>query len=78
MALFICEILHNTTGIDLHECLKSEILLEEFLKPMGISAYRLAKDIGVTQMRISEILSGKRAITACSKKQNLSDQYRQY
>ena len=41
----------------------SEILLEEFLKPMGISAYRLAKDIGVTQMRISEILSGKRAIT---------------
>ena len=40
-----------------------EILLQEFLKPMGISAYRLAKDIGVTQMRISEILSGKRAIT---------------
>ena len=40
-----------------------EILLEEFLKPMGISAYRLAKDIGVTQMRISEILSGKRTIT---------------
>lgn len=40
-----------------------EILLEEFLKPMGISAYRFAKDIGVTQMRISEILSGKRAIT---------------
>ena len=40
-----------------------EILLEEFLKPMGISAYRLAKDIGVMQMRISEILSGKRAIT---------------
>ena len=40
-----------------------EILLEEFLKPMGISAYRLAKDIGVTQMRISEILSGKLAIT---------------
>jgi addiction module HigA family antidote len=30
---------------------------------MGISAYRLAKDIGVTQMRISEILSGKRVIT---------------
>ena len=40
-----------------------EILLEEFLKPMGISAYQLAKDIGVTQMRISEILSGKRTIT---------------
>ncbi len=40
-----------------------EILSEEFLKPMGISAYRLAKDIGVSQIRISEIISGKRAIT---------------
>ena len=40
-----------------------EILREEFLKPLGISAYRLAKDIGVSQIRISEILSGKRAIT---------------
>ena len=40
-----------------------EILLEEFLKPRGISAYRLAKDIGVPQMRISEIVAGKRAIT---------------
>ncbi len=39
------------------------ILLEEFLQPMGISAYRLAKDIGVPQMRISEIVAGKRAIT---------------
>ncbi len=40
-----------------------EILSEEFLKPMGISAYRLAKDIGVSQIRISEIIAGKRAIT---------------
>lgn len=40
-----------------------EILLHEFLEPMGISAYRLAKDIGVPQMRISEIIAGKRAIT---------------
>lgn len=40
-----------------------EILLHEFLEPMGISAYRLAKEIGVPQMRISEILAGKRAIT---------------
>ena len=40
-----------------------EVLLEEFLKPMGISAYRLAKEIGVPQMRISEIVAGKRAIT---------------
>ncbi len=40
-----------------------EILSEEFLKPMGISAYRLAKDIGVSQIRVSEIISGMRAIT---------------
>jgi len=40
-----------------------EILLHEFLEPMGISSYRLAKDIGVSPMRISEILAGKRAIT---------------
>ncbi|MCI0401361.1 MAG: HigA family addiction module antitoxin [Gammaproteobacteria bacterium] len=41
-----------------------EILLEEFLNPMGISQYRLAKDISVPQRRISEIVHGKRAITA--------------
>lgn len=40
-----------------------KILLEEFLKPMGISAYRLAKDIGVPQIRIGQIIAGKRAIT---------------
>ena len=40
-----------------------EILLKEFLEPMGITAYRLAKDIGVPQMRISEIIAGKRANT---------------
>jgi antitoxin HigA-1 len=41
-----------------------EILAEEFLKPMTISAYKLAKDIGIPQTRISEILKGKRSITA--------------
>ena len=41
-----------------------EILLEEFLKPMGISQYRLAKEIGVPAQRISEIVAGKRSITA--------------
>jgi addiction module HigA family antidote len=41
-----------------------EILLEEFLKPMGLSQYRLAKEIGVPAQRISEIVGGKRAITA--------------
>ena len=40
------------------------LLLEEFLKPMGISQYRLAKEIGVPAQRIGEIVSGKRAITA--------------
>lgn len=41
-----------------------EILLEEFLKPMGISQYRLAKEVGVPAQRISQIVAGKRAITA--------------
>jgi addiction module HigA family antidote len=41
-----------------------EILLEEFLKPMGLSQYRLAKEIGVPPQRISDIIAGKRAITA--------------
>jgi addiction module HigA family antidote len=41
-----------------------EILLEEFMKPLNISAYRLAKDIHVGAIRISEIIHGKRAITA--------------
>ena len=40
-----------------------EILLEEFLKPLGISQYRLAKEIGVPQRRIGEIVSGKRSVT---------------
>ncbi|MGE0021913.1 MAG: HigA family addiction module antitoxin [Draconibacterium sp.] len=41
-----------------------EILLEEFLKPMNISAYKLSKDIGIPQTRTSAILKGERAITA--------------
>jgi antitoxin HigA-1 len=40
-----------------------EILLEEFLEPMGITQYRLAKDINVPPRRINEIVLGKRAIT---------------
>jgi antitoxin HigA-1 len=40
-----------------------EILLEEFLKPMGITQYRLAKEIGVPQRRIGEIIANKRSIT---------------
>jgi len=41
-----------------------EILLAEFLEPLGVSQYRLAKDIGVTPRRINEIVHGRRAITA--------------
>jgi addiction module HigA family antidote len=41
-----------------------EILLLEFLRPLGISQYRLAKDIGVPPRRINEIVKGTRAITA--------------
>ncbi|MEK6286470.1 MAG: HigA family addiction module antitoxin [Acidobacteriota bacterium] len=41
-----------------------ELLLEEFLRPMGISQYRLAKEIGVPAQRIGEIVAGKRTITA--------------
>ncbi len=41
-----------------------EILMEEFLAPMGISQYRLAKDMSVPPRRINEIVHGKRSITA--------------
>ena len=41
-----------------------EILLEEFLEPLSISQYRLAKDISVPPRRINEIVHGKRAISA--------------
>lgn len=41
-----------------------EILVEDFLKPLGISQYRLAQAIGVPPRRINEIVHGKRAITA--------------
>ena len=40
-----------------------EILLDEFIKPLGISQYRLAKDISVPPRRINEVVHGKRAIT---------------
>ncbi len=41
-----------------------EVLLEEFLKPLNITAYRLSKDIGIPQTRTSEIIKGNRSITA--------------
>jgi antitoxin HigA-1 len=41
-----------------------EVLLEDFMKPIGLSQYRVAKDIGVSPLRISQIVRGKRSITA--------------
>ncbi|MEW5766931.1 MAG: HigA family addiction module antitoxin [bacterium] len=41
-----------------------EVLLEDFMKPLGLSQYRVAKDIGVSALRISQIVRGKRSITA--------------
>lgn len=52
------------TARDLPPVHPGEILLEDFLKPLNISRYRLAKSIGVPQRRIDEICAGKRAITA--------------
>jgi len=41
-----------------------EVLKEEFLEPLEISAYRLSKDIGIPQTRVSQIIHGKRRVTA--------------
>ena len=41
-----------------------EILQEEFLAPLGLSAYKLSKDVGIPQTRVSEIIKGNRRITA--------------
>jgi len=48
----------------LNPVIPGELLRDEFLAPMGLSQYRVAKEIGVTAQRIGEIVSGKRAITA--------------
>ncbi len=53
--------MNNTKIPSIHP---GKILLEEFLKPLGISQYRLAKDINVPARRINEIVHGTRAITA--------------
>ena len=41
-----------------------EVLLEDFMRPLALSQYRVAKDIGVSPIRISQIIHGKRAMTA--------------
>ncbi len=48
----------------IHPIHPGEVLKADFMAPLGVSAYRLAKDVGVTAMRIGEIVRGKRAITA--------------
>jgi len=48
----------------MHPIHPGEVLIKEFLEPMGITQYRLAKDISVPPRRINEIVHGKRAITA--------------
>lgn len=58
----------------------SEILLEEFMRPLGISAYKLAKDINVPTSRIQDILKDKRKITVDTSLRlaryfNVSDKY---
>lgn len=53
-----------TTDNKLSNIHPGEVLKEEFLVPMNISAYRLAKEINIPQTRISEIIHGKRSITA--------------
>lgn len=57
----------NAVGVmkyDLPNIHPGEVLREEFLIPLGLTAYRLSKDIGVPQTRISEILAEKRSISA--------------
>jgi addiction module HigA family antidote len=58
---FICLILYygKTENIN-----PGEILLEEFLNPMGVTTYKLAKDTAIPQTRVSEIIKGRRRITA--------------
>lgn len=50
--------------MDLEPTSPGEVLQEEFLEPMNVTAYRLAKDVHIPQSRISDIISGKRGITA--------------
>lgn len=50
--------------MDLKPTSPGEILQEEFLEPMNITAYRLAKEVHIPQSRVSDIISGKRGITA--------------
>lgn len=52
------------TKIEIQPVTPGELLLEEFMIPMNLTKYRLAKDIGVSATRIGQIVAGKRAISA--------------
>ena len=54
----------TTTARGVEPVSPGEMLLEEFLTPMGITKYRLAKEIGVPPQRIGEIIAGRRSVTA--------------
>ena len=54
----------TTSAASLKPVSPGEMLLEEFLKPLGLTNYRLAKEIRVPAQRIGEIIAGRRAITA--------------
>jgi addiction module HigA family antidote len=56
--------MRSTTNTQLPPVTPGELLKEEFLFPLGITMYRLAKETGVPAQRIGEIVSGKRAVTA--------------
>jgi len=64
MKLKLWIIIEFMKNISLENITPGEILEEDFLKPMGLTQYRLAKDIGVPARRINEIVNGSRAITA--------------
>jgi addiction module HigA family antidote len=54
----------RSTAAPLKPVTPGELLSEEFLKPLGLSQYRVAKEIGVPAQRIGEIVAGKRSVTA--------------
>lgn len=50
--------------VDLTAIHPGEVLLEDYMKPLGLKQYRVAKDVGVSTLQINQIVRGKRAITA--------------
>jgi addiction module HigA family antidote len=66
-ALLMLKLWITTEGIEMRQVAAvtpGEMLEQEFLKPLGLSKYKLAKDLGIPAQRIGDIVAGKRAITA--------------